>query len=124
MSTANPCCVCIGGVNYTISCKCNPCGGACGLAMSVSNPNPAVSQSPGGARGDGGASALSCILNSVGRWGSVLTAQAQGRPVAVSPGGGVSVGARGATNLPGNISGGGLLLFLIVAGAIVWLATR
>ena len=53
---------------------CNPllCCGQ-NLAMNTVIANPAVCQSPGSATGDGGASALGTLLNSVGRWGTAVT---------------------------------------------------
>ena len=109
------CCVCIGGVNYTKSCS------ACGanpLAMSTVNPSAAVGQSVCKSRGCGGASALSCALNAIGKWGTVLTATVQGKPVATTKSG-VAVGTTGA-----QLSGNSMLFILIIVGVLIFMATR
>lgn len=58
-------------------CNCYGSGGAgmagSGLSMNTSPPNLQVCASPGGTSGDGGASNLQSILNSVGRWGTAVT---------------------------------------------------
>lgn len=101
------------------------CCGSNPLALSTSAPNAAVCQAPCCGKGDGGAGNISCVLNAVGKWGSVLTAQAQGRPVAVGANS-VAIGAKGATSLAGfgGLSTGTILLLLVVLGAIVFLAVR
>jgi hypothetical protein len=116
--SGSTCCVCIGGVNYTKACA------ACGsspIAMSTAKPNVSVSQNAGGVGGCGGAANLSSLLNAVGRWGTVLTATAQGKPVSS---GGTQVGAKGSTALPGNFSGGSLLLILVIIGVFIFLLRK
>jgi hypothetical protein len=120
MATASPCCLCVGGVNYTMACACNPCGGN-SLSMSTVNPNPSACQSVSG--GCGGASALSNTLNAIGKWGTVLTASLQGKPVAANKSG-VAVGARGATGLSGSLSPNAMLLIVLIIGGLIFLATR
>jgi len=116
------CCVCVGGVNYTISCACNPCGGN-GQSLSTSNPNPSVGQSPGGGNaGCGGASCLSNILNNAGKWGTTLIGTLQGKPVVTNKSG-VAVGAKGSTSIAGG-SSTGLLIILVVVGLLIWTAMR
>jgi hypothetical protein len=115
------CCVCVGGVNYSISCACNPCGGN-GLSMSTNNPNPAISQSVGGCGGCGGASSLSAALNAVGKWGTALTGVLQGKPVATNKSG-VAVGAKGASALT-SMSPNSMLLILLIVGGLIFLAMR
>jgi hypothetical protein len=100
---------------------CCCCGGN-PLSMSTVQPNPSVSQ---GVRGNcGGASCISNTLNAIGKWGTVLTASLQGKPVATTGTGGVSVGAKGATSLPGQFSGNSMIVILLVVGALIFLATR
>lgn len=89
--------------------------------MSVSQPNPSVSQGVCG--GDGGAGSTSNWLNTVGKWGTVLTATLQGKPVA-SNASGVSIGAKGSTTLPGKISSNSMILILIIVVGLIFLAMR
>jgi hypothetical protein len=92
--------------------------------MSASNPNPAVCQSPCCDTGCGGASNLSSTLNAIGKWGTILTATVQGKPV-VTNRNGVAVGARGTTSLSGNnLSGNSMLLILVIVGVLVFMAMR
>jgi hypothetical protein len=116
-------CVCIGGVNYTKACSCMSvqcCCGANPVSMSTVNPSANVGQSVCG--GCGGASGLSNALNAIGKWGTVLTATVQGKPVAATKTG-VAVGAKGASSLGGAMSGGSLILILIVVGVLIFMAT-
>lgn len=114
------CCVCVNGVNYTLSCACNPCGGNC-LSMSTNNPNPSIAQNVKG--GDGGASCIQNGLNAVGKWGTVLLATLQGKPVATSKSG-VAVGARGQNNLPGQTSSTSLLVIVLVIGVVLFVLLK
>src|SRR5260221_14336110 len=82
----------------------------CSIAMNTVDPNPSVSQSVCCCNGDGGASNLSSAINAVGRWGTVLLATSQGKPVQA---GKIAVGARGSTSVRG-MQGGSLLLIIIV----------
>lgn len=100
------------------------CSGTCGcgynaLSMSTVNVNPSTCQSVCGS--DGGAGSLSSALNAVGRWGTALTGVLQGKPVATNKSGGVAVGARGSTNLPGanRLSSNSMLLILVIVLVIV-----
>ncbi len=68
-SAGAACNVCLNGINYTIACDCFPCGGN-GLSMSVSNPNPSISQTP---RSGNTACCVSNSLNAIGKWGTALT---------------------------------------------------
>ena len=113
------CCVCINGVNYTMACACNPCGGN-GLSMSSVNPNPAVCQSVCGK--DGGAGSVGAALNAAGKWGTALTGILQGKPVATTKTG-VAVGAKGSSSI-GGVSTNGIILILLVVGVLIFVATR
>lgn len=66
-------------------CNCYGSGGAgmagSGLSMNTSPPNLQVCASPGGTSGDGGASSLQAVLNSVGRWGTAVTGIVAGSKV-------------------------------------------
>lgn len=97
------------------------CCGQNSLSMSTSNPNASICQSV--CCCDGGASNIASILNVAGKWGSVLTAQATGRAVSTK-GGGVTVGAKGASGLPGQFSGMSLILILLVLGGLLYLASK
>jgi hypothetical protein len=99
------------------------CCGSNPLSLSTSNPNSSVNQNACCCCGDGGLSGLASSLNAIGKWGSVITAQAQGRPVAVSSSG-VKIGAAGATSLPGNISSNTLIIVLVIAAVGIFLAMR
>jgi hypothetical protein len=113
------CCVCINGVNYTMACACNPCGGN-GVSMSSVNPNPAVCQSVSGK--DGGAGAAADFLNAAGRWGTALLGVAQGKPVSTTKTG-VAVGARGSSTI-GGMSTNSLVVLVIIAAVVIFLVTR
>ena len=113
------CCVCVGGVNYTISCACNPCGGN-SLSMQTVNANPSVNQASGG--NCGGASCLSNTLNAIGKWGTALTATLQGKPVATTKTG-VAVGARGSQSVSG-VSGGSMLFVIALILLVVFLLRK
>lgn len=92
----------------------------CGLAMNTVDPNPSVNQAVCCCNGDGGASNLSSAINAVGRWGTVLLATSQGKPV---QSGKLAVGAKGSTSVAG-IQGGSLLLIAVVIIAVVLLLRR
>lgn len=94
---------------------------ACSLAMNTVNPNATECQNQCCCSGDGGASALSNGINAVGRWGTVLLATAQDKPVAS---GKTAVGAKGATALPGNMSGGMLILVLVIIAAFFFILRK
>jgi|SRR5882724_4430405 len=117
-SASAACNVCISGINYTIACDCFPCGGN-GLSMSVSNPNPSVSQTP---RGGNSACCVSNSLNAIGKWGTALTGILQGKAVATNPNG-VAVGAKGASSI-GATSSTTLILILLVFGVVIFLLMR
>lgn len=87
--------------------------------MSTVNVNPSVNQSVCG--NCGGASGLSAALNAIGKWGTVLTATAQGKPVATRS---VSVGAAGSQTLGGALTGNSLLLILVIVGVLIFMATK
>lgn len=91
--------------------------------MSASNPNPTVCQNVCCGKGCGGASNLADSLNAIGRWGTVLTATLQGKPVAVNKSG-VAVGARGSTQLTNRMSGNSMLLILVIVGVLIFMAIR
>lgn len=97
-----------------MSCCVPTCCGACDMAMSTSQANASVRQDVCG--NCGGAGSLSCTLNAIGKWGTVLTATAQGKAVQT---GSTIIGARGATSLPGQLNG--TTIFLIVAIGLVLL---
>lgn len=100
------------------------CCGQNDLSMSASNPNPAVCQSVCCDTGCGGASGLASTLNAIGKWGTILTATVQGKPVIANKSG-VAVGARGTTSLSGNrMSGNSMLLILAIVGVLIFMALR
>ena len=105
-----------------VMCEQCDCGGNA-LSMSTSNPNPAVCQNVCGGKGCGGASNLSDSLNAIGKWGTVLTASLQGKPVVVNKSG-VAVGAKGSTALTNRMSGNSMLLILVIVGVLIFMATR
>ena len=90
------------------------------MAMSTSQPNASVNQSVGDGN-CGGAGALSQTLNAIGKWGTVLTATVQGKPV---QSGSTIIGARGATLLPGKMGSGTIILIIVIAGILLFVATR
>jgi hypothetical protein len=97
---------------------------SCCLAMNTVNENPSVCQSQCCCCGCGGASGASQWLNAAGKWGTIMLATAQGKPV-VTGKGGVAVGAKGSQSVGGSkISGNSLLIILVVIGVIIFLATR
>lgn len=97
---------------------CSSCGGSC-LAMSTVKPNASIKQNVCKS-GCGGASCLSTALNNIGKWGTVLTATIQGKPVVAN---GVAVGARGSTTV-GGMSSTTLLLVLAVIAVLIFVALR
>ena|SRR6516162_5799443 len=115
----SPCCVCIGGVNYTKACS------ACGsqaVSMSTANPNPAVNQNPSSGGGCGGASCLQGTLNTIGKWGFAIVGAASGAPTAVGPKG-AAVGTNPkATVAQAAISGSTLILIVVVVGGLILLS--
>jgi hypothetical protein len=118
-NAASPCCVCIGGVNYTVSCAENKCGGSgCGgnaQAMSTVKPNASAGQSVSG--GCGGASCVSNALNAIGKWGTAITGIATGKAVNA---GGVAVGAAGSQSVSG-FNGTTLVIILVVVVVVIML---
>jgi hypothetical protein len=107
---------------YAMDC-CYKCG-TNDLSMSTSDPNPAVCQNVCCDTGCGGASKLSSALNAIGKWGTILTATVQGKPVIASKSG-VAVGARGATSVSGNrMSGNSMLLILVIVAVLIFMALR
>lgn len=98
--------------------------GVAGSNLSLASvvPNPAVNQGVSGS--DGGASGVMDIINSIGRWGSVITSQVSGRPVATTPGG-IPVGAPGSgpAAAAGVVAPNGLI-WLLAFGAIILLLVR
>lgn len=99
------------------------CCGSCAQAGSTSNANASVCQNPCCNSGCGGFSGLASSLNAIGKWGSVITAQVQGKAVAVNKNG-VAIGAKGASTLPGQFSGSSMLLILVVVAVLLFVATR
>jgi hypothetical protein len=90
--------------------------------MSASNPNVSVCQSICCCTGDGGAGGLSSAINAVGRWGTILLATGQGKPI-VS--GNTRVGAKGSATVPEQrMSGGSLILILAIVAVFIFLLRK
>ena len=91
--------------------------------MSTVNPSASADQSVCCGSGCGGAAGLGNALNAIGKWGTVLTATIQGKPVATTKSG-VAVGAKGSQSLSGGLSGNSLILILAIVGVLIFMATR
>lgn len=104
--------------------NCYCCCGSNSLSMSTVNPSASADQSVCCCGGCGGAAGLGNALNAIGKWGTVLTATVQGKPVAVGSKG-VAIGAKGATSLSGGaLSGNSLILILAIVAVLIFMAVR
>ena len=96
-----------------------PCGSCC-LSMATSVPNASVSQSACNCCGDGGASNLSGILNSVGRFGTAITGIVAGSQVK-----GAAIKANAQTTVAkAAISSTTMIVIVIVIALAIFLVAR
>lgn len=98
------------------------CCGQCSLSMQTVNADASVGQSVCG--NCGGLSCVSNILNTVGKWGTAITAVASGQ--AVASGGVVTSGSKSVVPIVTSpkMSTQTIVLILIVVAGIIFLATR
>jgi hypothetical protein len=116
------CCSCsICSTPYSASCgkACN--SGYCCQSMSTVHPNPSVNQNPNNAATS--ASNAMNLLNSIGKWGTVLTSTISGKPVAATASG-VPIGAAGSVVAGSSFSSTSIILILVVVAALVFLWNR
>jgi len=98
------------------------CGGyvSCdAISMATSVPNPAVCQSTGGTIGDGGAGALSGVLNTIGKWGTAITGVVAGSKVQ-----GAAIQARAQTKVATQGIQWGALVIIVLAALVIYLVAR
>ena len=109
----------------------DPCSGfycCCGvgafggnnLSMATSTPNPSVPQSGSCVSGDGGAGALSNILNTVGKWGTAVTGVVAGSKVQ-----GAAIQANAQTKVAQSaISSTTMIVIVIVVALLIWMVAK
>jgi hypothetical protein len=87
--------------------------------MSTSNPNASVNQAVCCAGGCGGANCVGNTLNSIGKWGTLLTSTITGKPTTTTSSGRIVKPAAAA-----GMSQTTLIVIVLVVGAILFVLMR
>lgn len=94
--------------------------GGTNLSMATSTPNPATPQSGCCASGDGGAGALSNVLNTVGKWGTAITGVVAGSKVQAA-----TVQAKATTKVAtAGISSVTMIVVVIVVALLIYMVAK